>query len=62
MSLFVLAHRDFLFEASVDLLPLLLEFVAELSLGSLLLFLQKSQFPQLLTPETHTFNTHFTLI
>lgn len=44
-------HRGLLLKAPVDLLLLLLQLVAELLLGPLLLFLQEAQLPQLLAPE-----------
>lgn len=47
----VQTHGRFLFKASKDLLPLLLQLVAELLLRPLLLFLQESQLSQLLAPE-----------
>ncbi len=37
-----LTHSSFLFKAPVDLLSLLLQLVAQLLLGSLLLFLQEA--------------------
>lgn len=50
----VLTHSCFLLKASKDLLSLLLQLVAELLLGPLLLFLQESQLSQLLAPEKTT--------
>lgn len=49
-------HGRFLFKASKDLLSLLLQLVAELLLGPLLLFLQETQLSQLLAPEKTTLN------
>lgn len=46
-----MTHRGFLFKASEDLLSLLLQLVAQLLLGPLLLFLQEAQLSQLLPPE-----------
>lgn len=43
-------HRGLLLEAAEDLLLLLLQLVAELLLGPLLLLLQETQLPQLLAP------------
>lgn len=47
-------HSSFLFKAPVDLLSLLLQLVAQLLLGPLLLFLQEAQLSQLLPPEETT--------
>lgn len=43
-------HCGLLFEASVELFFLLLQLVAELLLGPLLLLLQETQLPELLSP------------
>jgi hypothetical protein len=43
-------HGRLLFETAAYLLFLLLQFIAELLLGPLFLFLQETQLPQLLTP------------
>lgn len=43
-------YRGLLLEAAVDELLLLLQLVAELLLGPLLLLLQEAQLPQLLAP------------
>lgn len=51
-----LTHSCFLFKAPEDLLSLLLQLVAELLLGPLLLFLQEAQFSQLLAPKKATLN------
>lgn len=45
-----MTHGRLLFETAADLLFLLLQFIAELLLGPLFLFLQETQLPQLLTP------------
>lgn len=45
-----MTHCGLLFKAPVDLFFLLLQFVAELLLSSLLLLLQETQLPQLLAP------------
>lgn len=47
-------HSRFLFKAPVDLLPLLLQLVAQLLLCPLLLFLQEAQLSQLLPPDETT--------
>lgn len=52
-----LTHSSFLFKAPVDLVSLLLQLVAQLLLGPLLLFLQEAQLSQLLPPEENHTNT-----
>lgn len=50
LTKWIVTHGRLLFETAEYLFFLLLQFIAELLLGPLFLFLQETQLPQLLTP------------